>query len=103
LGLLRKNDNRLRLHLSVAQIVFSQTAAKTGNNTVRVTVSVNAGRSRAVLQIRGCAAQSSCNHHRAGWENPGEEFVLNWMMPGVFPAVRFLAWRSTAFQEFGKK
>jgi hypothetical protein len=51
-----------------------------------VTVSVNADRSRAVLQIRGCAAQSSRNHHRAGWENPREEFVMNWMMPGVFPA-----------------
>jgi hypothetical protein len=89
LGVLCKIGNRLRLQLSVAQIVFSQAAAKTGDNTIRVTVSVNADRSRAVLQIRGCAAQSSRNHHRAGRENLREEFVMNWMMPEVFPAVRF--------------
>jgi hypothetical protein len=61
---------------------FSQAAAKTGDNTVRVTVSVNADRSRAVLQIRGCAAQSSRNQHRAGGEDLREEFAMNWMMPG---------------------
>jgi hypothetical protein len=67
-----------------------------------VTVSVNAGRSRAVLQIRGFAAQSSRNHHRAGWENLREEFVMNWMMSGFFQRPIFWPGRSTAFQEFGK-